>query len=124
MTKGDIAKSLYEQGLNCAQAVVLAFKEEMDIEETQLKKLIVGFGGGFGRQGLVCGAVSGMTMVIGYLAPKNSEKLAVYEKVKNACDLIKEKLGALNCKELKENSKVSCGEICKIVAEITEKFIK
>lgn len=123
MTKGEIAKSLYEQGLNCAQAVVLAFKEEMGLEENQLKKLIAGFGGGFGRQGLVCGAVSGMTMVVGYLMPENSEKLAVYERIKNACVLVKEQLGSLNCKELKEMNKTSCGDICKIVADITEKFI-
>ena len=47
MTKGEIAKLNFESGLNCAQAVVLAFKDEMGLSELELKKLIIGFGGGF-----------------------------------------------------------------------------
>ena len=122
MTKGELAKKNFESGMNCAQAVLLAFKDEMNMDEVALKKLIIGFGGGFGRQGLVCGAISGMTMVIGAANP-DKDKLACYQLVVSACEEVKAKLGALDCKTLKAENKVPCGEICKIVAEITEKYI-
>ena len=47
MTKGQLAKKNFESGMNCAQAVLLAFKDEMNMDEVALKKLIIGFGGGF-----------------------------------------------------------------------------
>lgn len=124
MTKGEIAKNYYSNGLNCAQAVVMAFEKELDIPADKLKKLISGFGGGFGRQGLVCGAVSGMTMVLGYLMPDNAEKAQVYKQVKSACEKVKEQLGSINCAELKKLNKTSCGDICQIVADITQEFVK
>ena len=31
MTKGEIAKKNFESGMNCAQAVALAFKDEMGL---------------------------------------------------------------------------------------------
>ena len=49
MNKGEIAKQNFNSGLNCAQAVVLAFKDQMNMDEQTLKKLIIGFGGGVGR---------------------------------------------------------------------------
>ena len=122
MTKGEIAKNLYQNGLNCSQAVVLAFKEEINLPEQDLKKLAVGFGGGFGRQGLVCGAVCGMTMVLSHLKSVENDKLACYDLVKQACSEVKEELGALDCKPLKENG-IPCDEICQIVADITQKYL-
>ncbi len=122
MNKGELAKKIFLEGNNCAQAVALAFKDEMGIGEEDAKRFIVGFGGGFGRQGLVCGAVSGMTMVIGAVN-SDKDKLACYKLVVSACEEIKTRLGSLDCKTLKAESKVPCGEICKIVADITEKYI-
>ena len=124
MTKGEIAKLNFQSGLNCAQAVMLAFKEEMGLSELELKKLIIGFGGGFARQRLVCGAVSGMTMVLGYLKSDGNDKLAAYDIVKKACEEVKEQLGSIICSELMGANKVPCGEICKIVADVTAKYVK
>ena len=128
MTKGEIAKKNFELGLNCAQAVLLAFKDEMDIDEVALKKLIIGFGGGFARQGYVCGAVSGMTMVLSYLKSNGEDKLSSYALIKDACDKVKEKIGSIICSELKEGvngkQKYSCAEICQIVADVTDEYLK
>ena len=128
MNKGEIAKKNFELGFNCAQAVVLAFKEEMGMDELTLKKLIIGFGGGFGRQRLVCGAVCGMTMVLGYLKSDGEDKLAAYSIIQEACKRVKEKCGSIICSELKDGVNVekkhSCAEICQIAAEITEEFLK
>ena len=123
MTKGEIAQKNYESGMNCAQAVVLAFKEEIGLPELTLKKLIIGFGGGFGRQGLVCGAVCGMTMVLSYLKSDGIDKLNAYALIKDACQTVKQKLGSIVCAELLADKKVPCGEICKIVADITQDFL-
>ena len=123
MTKGEIAKNNYQSGMNCAQAVVLAFKEEIGLPELTLKKLIIGFGGGFGRQGLVCGAVCGMTMVLSYLKSDGIDKLNAYALIKDACQTVKQKLGSIVCAELLADKKVPCGEICKIVADITQDYI-
>ena len=124
MTKGEIAKLNFESGMNCAQAVVLAFKDEMGLSEDALKKLIIGFGGGFARQRYVCGAVSGMTMVIGYLKSDGNDKLGAYAIVKSACDEVASLTGSIICSELMGANKIPCAEICKIVADVTAKYVK
>ena len=142
MTKGELANNIFNKGYNCAQAVALAFQEEMGLSEDAIKKLIIGFGGGFGRQRLVCGAVSGMTMVLGYLRSDDMDKLAVYEIIQKACAEVKNKLGSLICSELLDGEvtlrtsnnvdektmqrfkKRPCDEICKIVADDTDKYLK
>ena len=141
MTKGELAKNYYKQGLNCAQAVALAFEKELGLDSEVIKKLICGFGGGFGRQGLVCGAVSAMTMVLSYLLSDGEDKLANYKIIQSACEEVKAQLGSLTCAELlegvtKDNSPIPdartaeyykkrpCAEICEICANITEKYLK
>ena len=123
MNKGEIAKQNFNSGLNCAQAVVLAFKDQMNMDEQTLKKLIIGFGGGVGRQRLVCGAVCGMTMVLSYLKSDGNDKLAAYAIIKSACEEVKDKLGSITCAELIQKGKIPCDEICRIVAEVTEKYL-
>ena len=39
MDRGTIAKELFENGYNCSQAIVLAFKDLIDIKEKDLKSL-------------------------------------------------------------------------------------
>ena len=129
MTKGELAKKNFESGMNCAQAVLLAFKDEMNMDEVALKKLIIGFGGGFARQRYVCGAVSGMTMVLSYLKSDGEDKLSSYALIKEACEKVKEKLGSIICSELMQTSvdgkqKTPCAEICKIVADVTSGYLK
>jgi C_GCAxxG_C_C family probable redox protein len=142
MTKGEIAKNIFEQGVNCAQAVALAFKDEMGLTEDQIKKLIIGFGGGFGRQRLVCGAVSGMTMVLSYLKSDGEDKLAIYKIIQDASKEFKEKVGSLICAELLDGNVVvttnpqpdartpeyykkrPCSEIVEVAGDITEKYLK
>ena len=62
MTKGDIAKSLFEKGYNCAQAVFGAFAEDLGIDFDTAVKISSPFGGGMGRLREVCGTVSGMNI--------------------------------------------------------------
>ena len=61
------AVALFKEGYNCAQAVFAAFSDVTGIDEQTSVRLASSFGGGFGRQREVCGAVSGMVMAAGYL---------------------------------------------------------
>ena len=140
MTKGELAKENFSKGMNCAQAVLLAFKDEIGLPEETLKKMIIGFGGGFGRQRLTCGAVSGMVAVLGALTSDGEDKLSIYSTVQKACaDFIAE-LGTLSCAELLDGiptdksplpeertkeyyKKRPCAEICEIAANITQKYL-
>ena len=61
------ARELFEQGANCAQAVAGAFADVVGMEEIELFKLASGFGGGVGRMREVCGAVSGMVIILNIL---------------------------------------------------------
>ena len=67
MTKAELSRNYFESGYNCCQAVVLAFQEEIGIEKEMLAKLASSFGGGFGRLREVCGAFSGISLVVGAL---------------------------------------------------------
>ena len=63
-TKAEYAISLHDQGYNCAQAVACTFCKEFGVDETEMFKIAEGFGLGMGMMEM-CGALSGMMMVIG-----------------------------------------------------------
>ena len=58
MTKGEIAKNNFMQGYNCAQAVLLAFCDDLGFDEQTALMLASPFGGGIGRMREVCGTVT------------------------------------------------------------------
>ena len=59
------AAAYFTAGYNCAQAVVLAFGDVTGWDEKSAAALSSAFGGGMGRMREVCGAVSGMLLVLG-----------------------------------------------------------
>ena len=140
MQKSELAKENFLSGLACSQAVALAFKDELNIDETTLTNMTLGFGGGFARQRLVCGAVSGMTMVISALVAEGKSKAQVYQILQNAFGEVKEELGSIICAELlgiatptsnygepekrttEYYKKRPCAEICEICAKVAEKY--
>ncbi len=142
MTKGEVAKEYFEKGANCSQAVALAFSKELNMPIEQIKKLLIGFGGGFGRQRLVCGAVSGLTFVLSALLSDGEDRLPIYSVIQEACAIIKNELGSIICADLLKGSttitfdnpkpdertpeyykKRPCGEIVKFVADVTQGMI-
>ena len=62
MTHRTLAEQNFENGYNCAQAVLLAFSDLTGLEERTALSLASSFGGGMGRLREVCGAVSGMSL--------------------------------------------------------------
>lgn len=109
MTKRERAINLFEEGYNCAQAVFGAFSEETGMDLETAVKFASAFGGGMGRLREVCGAVSGMFMVLsvleGYTSPTaKEEKMDLYKKVQGLAEKFKEKNGGTYiCRELLQN---------------------
>lgn len=58
------ALNIFKNGFSCSQAVLAAYCEELGLDEESALKIADGFGGGMGRMGLTCGAVTGAFMVI------------------------------------------------------------
>lgn len=61
------AVQYYDDGYNCAQAVLLTLYEYLEPEGKSelVPKIAAGFGGGIGRCGSVCGALTGSIMAVG-----------------------------------------------------------
>ena len=109
---GEKAKNLFAQGYNCAQAVFSAFDDVTGIDFETSIKLSSGFGGGMGRMREVCGAVSGMFMVLnaveGYTSPTdNVAKMELYAKVQKLAEKFKETNGSIVCREIVKDNVTS-----------------
>lgn len=99
MTRADIAKNNFLNGLNCAQALMLAFADLTGVPESTLKAVALPMGAGMGRLRLTCGAVSGAAMTLGLLYPEKS-KSEMYTLVQEFARRFKEKNGSVVCGEL------------------------
>lgn len=102
-----IAADHFVGGCNCAQALVMAYRDEMGLDEKQAMRIASSFGGGIGRLREVCGAMSGALMVLGclkgYDIPGDQEvKLAHYEQVQDYAARFKKALGveSYNCRDI------------------------
>ena len=108
-SRGEAAAELFLKGYNCAQAVVGAFSDKIDIDFKTLMKLSSSFGGGMGRMREVCGAVSGMLMVLGTLygyddpGEKDRAKKAHYALVQELAGAFRERNGSIICREILKN---------------------
>lgn len=52
-------------GYGCCQSVVAAFCDLYGLDEVMAKRIAAGFGGGVGRMRMMCGAVSGIVILVG-----------------------------------------------------------
>ncbi len=105
MGKAQQAVALHGKGCNCAQAVLCAFAGELGLEEQTALRIATGFGGGMGRTGGTCGAVTGAYMVLGLARgmrdpEEKGRKDATYTLVREFADRFRARNGATGCKEL------------------------
>jgi len=104
MTRTEIAQAKLEEGYNCAQAVVTAFADTVDLDPTMALTLTSAFGGGLAHQGHVCGAVNGALVLIG-LAHASSEagmaaRAKAYEMGEVFLKAFKARNAFVDCREL------------------------
>ena len=146
MSRAERAKELFLQGYACSQAVALAFSDVMGMEEEDISKLMLPFGGGLGRLRLTCGAVSGMAAVIGMTCAKAENtpenKKDTYAIVQQLCGKFQAETGSLICAELLSGMKVpvevggnaeartaeyykkrSCGDMVALAVQIIEDYL-
>ena len=108
MEHGIVAAELFLQGYNCAQAVAVAFSDVTGLDEKLSARLASSFGGGMGRMREVCGAVSGMLMVVSQLygddRPDDEQgKKELYALVQKLAGQFREQNGSIICRELLES---------------------
>ncbi len=103
---GEKAHQLHLEGYNCAQAVLLTLNEHMNPEEKNpvIPKIASGFGGGMGRCGSVCGALTGAIMAIGLKYGANEidpkKKAEANEKTQILFKQFQQAHGSVMCKDL------------------------
>lgn len=92
-------------GYNCSQAVVLAFDDLTGLDTGTLLRLSGSFGAGMGRLREVCGAFSGILIILGLLygyedPHGQNEKMLHYQRIQQLAGTFTEKRGTLICREL------------------------
>lgn len=145
--KRELAKTLFRNGANCAQAVLGAFAKECGLSEKEAFRIASGFGGGISRLREVCGAVSGMVLAANFLFGQSDisdkeEKDAHYARIRTLTDAFQKEAGSVVCRVLlglKENQsdqpvseertalyyqKRPCVEIVALAAGILEEFLQ
>ena len=92
-------------GYGCCQSVVAAFADLYGLDEQQAKKIAAGFGGGVGRLRMMCGAVSGIVMLVGLDCGQTEGsdrdgKSACYKVVQQLLAQSEAENGSLICAEI------------------------
>ena len=102
--RAERAKQLFQQGFNCAQAVVGACCDLYDVPFEQAVRMATGFGGGMGRMRLTCGAACGMFLLAGLHNGTDTAdqqgKQRNYELVRTLAENYTDTFGSMTCAEL------------------------
>ncbi len=101
---GEKAKTLFRESYNCSQSVLLAMCQHWGVENDLVPKIATGFGGGMGRSGSVCGAVTGGVMALsiryGANEPSVEKRLQTYEYTRKFLEQFEKRNGGILCKDL------------------------
>jgi len=94
-----------EHRMNCAQTVLTTFCEEFSIDRGLALRIAMGFGGGMGRTGRTCGAVTGAYIVLGLaqhisLANPREAVDKTYKLMRKFNRRFMKRHGSMTCKEL------------------------
>lgn len=96
---------LFMQGYGCCQSVVAAFADLYGLSDKTAKRIGAGFGGGVGRMRMMCGAVSGIVVLVGLDCGQidgddREGKSACYKVVQELLARSKEQNGSIICAEI------------------------
>jgi C_GCAxxG_C_C family probable redox protein len=105
MSRVKCAVSYFEEGYSCAQAVFSTYGPQLGLDRELALKVAGGFGGGMGRMGQTCGAVTGAFMAIGLeyastRAEDDQAKEKAYSLVKEFAEEFTSRNGSIVCSEL------------------------
>jgi C_GCAxxG_C_C family probable redox protein len=143
MSKSEMAVQLFKDGSNCSQAILTIFGQRYGMDPEFAHTIGRSLGGGLGRSGNTCGAITGAIAILG-LAQGNPEDEAearnkIARTVQEFLHCFEERHGSLLCRELlnadmsteagqrkiKENQLVSrlCPAFVKDAAEILSELL-
>jgi len=101
---GEKATNLFLKGYNCSQSVLLAMSEHWGLENDLVPKIATGFGGGIGRCGSVCGALTGGVMALsmryGTNEPSGEKRLQTYELSRKFFEQFEKRNNGVLCRDL------------------------
>lgn len=105
MERVDRAEAFFRSGCSCAQSVLGAYCDLAGMDLKTAMRIAAPFGAGVGRMREICGAVSGMCMVLGLLyGPDDptdaAQKGAHYALIQQAAERFAQKNGAIVCRTL------------------------
>lgn len=105
MTKAEQAIAMHTKGSSCSQAVFGVFAEDLGLDPTTAHKLSTGLGGGIGRMGLTCGALSGGVLALSLKhgnpdAVDQAAKLDTYARCSAFITAMQDKFGSTECRTL------------------------
>jgi C_GCAxxG_C_C family probable redox protein len=98
--KSEIAVEKFLSGYNCAQSVLYAYGPDLGLDAETALRVATGLGGGLGRRGEICGAVTGGILALGLkygrggqqdrpvteeAYQKTREFMAAFERVHGSC---------------------------------------
>jgi C_GCAxxG_C_C family probable redox protein len=101
---GGKALGYFNAGHNCAQSVLLAMADHWNVKNELIPKIAAPFGGGIGRYGSVCGALTGAAMALGLKygtnEPSAEKRQEAYERARALCQQFKRNHGSILCRDL------------------------
>jgi C_GCAxxG_C_C family probable redox protein len=105
MSTDKKASDTFTHGYSCSQAVLSSRCEKYGLDQKTALTIAAGFGGGMGRTGNSCGAVTGAIAIIGLhsgstKAGDTEAKENTYRMVREFVSGFEDMFGSVNCTEL------------------------
>lgn len=105
MSRQKKVLALFQKGYNCTQAMLAVYGRDRGIKQKTAFRIASAFGGGMGKSGNVCGAVTGALMIIGlaYGTSDLDNEAAInetYEQAKRFIQKFKRRHRTVVCREL------------------------
>jgi len=116
--ESEFSVNCFNDGFSCSQAVLASYCEKYGLEKELAFKISGAFGGGMGRIGEACGAVTGALMLIGlkygkYKKEDSESKDRTYNFVKEYTEQFKKRHGSIKCSDLVKYDISDYGELLK-----------
>ncbi|RLC70760.1 MAG: hypothetical protein DRI26_06480 [Chloroflexi bacterium] len=88
---------------NCCESVLLTLAEHLGLDSELIPKMGTAIGAGVSLNGLLCGSISGVAMMIGIKYGRSSPEenpQPVWDMTDKYVAAFKERFGAVNCRQL------------------------
>lgn len=101
----NLAKTYAIEGFLCSESVLLALSNILKVESDIIPRIATGFGGGIGRHGEICGALSGAIIGLGLQFGRSHpsetpEGQPPYQFSQTMMNLFISRFGHIRCRDL------------------------